>query len=160
LPGAIRVLRVRGAGMNLLQAAYPWIKALHVIAVIAWMAGMLYLPRLYVYHCRVEPGSEASAMLKAMERRLLRAIINPAMIASFALGGLLLVIVDAWGEGWIWAKLALALGLGWVHGLLARWRRDFEADRNRHGERFYRVVNEIPTLLMIGIVILVIVRPF
>lgn len=144
----------------MLAAAYPWIKALHIVAVIAWMAGMLYLPRLFVYHAGVAPGSEASEMLKVMERRLLRAIINPAMIATFVLGALLLAIVGPWDQAWVWAKLALALALGGLHGLLARWRRDFAADRNRHDARFYRRVNEVPTILMIAIVVLVVVKPF
>lgn len=146
--------------MSWLAPAYPWLKAFHVIAVIAWLAGMLYLPRLYVYHAGVAPGSEASELLKVMERRLLRAIVNPAMIASFALGGLLLAIVEPWDQGWAWVKIALALALGALHGLFARWRRDFAADRNRHGARFYRVVNEVPALIMIAIVVLVIVKPF
>ena len=141
---------------------YPWLRALHVIAVIAWMAGMLYLPRLYVYHCSVAPGSEASEMLKVMERRLLRAITNPAMVATFVLGGLLLLTPGAvnWADGWIYAKLALVIGLAAVHGLFARWRKDFAVDANRHDARFYRIWNEVPTVLMIAIVILVIVRPF
>ena len=146
--------------MTWLRDAYPWIKALHVIAVMAWMAGMLYLPRLYVYHADTAPGSAASEMLKVMERRLLRAIINPAMIASFVFGILLLIIIDAWDQGWVWVKIALVLGLGALHGELARWRRDFAADRNHHSARFYRVVNEVPTVILIAVVILVIVKPF
>ena len=147
--------------MDWLSGAYPWIKALHVISVIAWMAGMLYLPRLFVYHADKAPGSEASEMLKVMERRLLRAIINPAMIASFAFGGVLLAtpgVID-WSAWWIHAKLALVVIMSGVHGYLARWRRDFEADRNERPARFYRVANEVPTLLMIAIVVLVFVRP-
>ena len=154
---------VKDAGMMAVLAdAHPWLRALHVIAVIAWMAGMLYLPRLYVYHCGAAPGSEASEMLKVMERRLLRAIINPAMIAVFILGGLLLVTPGAvdWSKGWIYVKLALVLALAAAHGLFARWRKDFAADRNRHSARFYRVWNEVPTALMIAIVILAVVRPF
>ena len=139
---------------------YPWVKALHLIAVIAWVAGMLYLPRLYVYHSRVAPGSPESAMLKVMERRLLRAIINPAMIASWGFGLVLASAGSWWSAPWFHGKLALVLGLSAAHGLLARWRKDFERDANRHGERFYRVINEVPTVLMIGIVVLVIVRPF
>ena len=147
--------------MEWLADVYPWVKALHVISIIAWMAGMLYLPRLYVYHADRAPGSEASEMLKIMERRLLRAIINPAMIAAFVFGGLLLAtpgIID-WSAWWIYAKLVLVLGMGALHGALSRWRRDFEADRNTRPARFYRFANEVPTVLMIAIVILVIVRP-
>jgi putative membrane protein len=139
---------------------YLWIKAFHVIAVIAWMAGMLYLPRLFVYHCAAPPGSPQSETFKLMERRLLKAIINPAMIAAWALG-LWLAWEGGWfRSGWLHAKLALVLVLSGLHGLLVRWVRDFAHDRNRHSARFYRLVNEIPTLLMIGIVILVIVKPF
>ncbi len=139
----------------------PWIKALHIIAVIAWMAGMLYLPRLYVYHCAAAPGSAASEMLKVMERRLLRAIINPAMVATFVFGGALLAVPEAvdWSAWWVHAKLAAVLAMAAMHGFLARWRRDFEADRNRRPAKFYRIANEVPTLLMIAIVILVVVRP-
>ena len=142
---------------------YTWLRALHVIAVIAWMAGMLYLPRLYVYHARAETGSELSETLKVMERRLLRAIINPAMVATFAFGGALLAhpgAVDWSGDIWIYPKLALVALLAAYHGLLARWRRAFAADRNRRSERFYRMMNEVPTLAMIGIVVLAIVKPF
>ena len=140
-----------------------WIKALHVISVIAWMAGMLYLPRLFVYHCDAGPGTPASEMLKVMERRLLKAIINPAMIASFLFGGLLLAtpgLID-WSAGWIWVKLFLVVvGMGGLHGAFARWQRDFAADRNRQPARFYRFANEAPTLILIVVVILVIVKPF
>ena len=148
--------------MTSLLAAYPWIKALHIVAVIAWMAGMLYLPRLFVYHASVQPGSEASEMLKVMERRLLRAIINPAMAATFILGGLLLLTPDvvAWKTGWIWVKLALVSALGALHGVFSRWRREFEADRNTRPARTYRIANEIPTAILVAIVILVVVKPF
>ena len=138
---------------------YPWIKALHVIAVIAWMAGMLYLPRLFVYHCAAAPGSELSETLKVMERRLLHAIMNPAMAAVWILGGLLLSIQDV-TQGWLQAKFALVVVMSALHGQFTRWLRDFAADRNRRPARFYRIANEIPTLLLIAIVILVIVRPF
>ena len=124
---------------------------------------MLYLPRLYVYHAAAEPGSELSETLKVMERRLLRIIINPAMVASFGFGGVLLAqpgVVDWSGDIWIYVKLALVVLLAGFHGLLARWRRDFAADRNGRSARFYRRVNEVPTLAMIAIVIMVIVRPF
>ena len=139
---------------------YVWIKALHVIAVISWMAGMLYLPRLFVYHCEAQPGSKQSETFKVMERRLLKAIINPAMIAAWLLGlGL------AWQAGWFaahWlqAKLVLVLLLSGVHGLLARWVRDFAADANRNSQKFYRIINEVPAILMVAIVILAVVKPF
>ena len=144
---------------------YEWIKAFHVIAVIAWMAGMLYLPRLFVYHCAAEEGSVQSETFKTMERRLLWAIINPAMIATWLLGLWL-----AWhgpdsrygwfASGWFEAKLVLVLALSALHGFFARWVKDFAADRNRHSEKFYRIINELPTAIMISIVILTVVKPF
>ena len=141
-------------------AAYDWLKAFHLIAVIAWLAGMLYLPRLFVYHCAAEPGSRQSENFKVMERRLLKAIINPAMVAAWILG-LWLAWTGGWlHAGWFHAKLVLVLILSGVHGLFARWVKDFAADRNRRSAGFYRVMNEVPTLLMIGIVILAIVKPF
>jgi putative membrane protein len=139
---------------------YNWIKALHIIAVIAWMAGMLYLPRLYVYHAKAAKGSELSETLKVMERRLLRAIINPAMIAAWALGLTLAYLGNHWMESWFHAKLLLLLGMQLIHAAYARWRRAFANDANTHAEKFYRWMNEVPTVLMIGIVILVIVKPF
>ena len=139
---------------------YEWIKALHIIAVIAWMAGMLYLPRLFVYHCDAEPGSKQSETFKTMERRLLRAIINPAMIVTW-LAGLYLALSGHWfSAGWLHGKLLLVLLLSGVHGFFARCVKDFAADRNHRSQRFYRIINEVPTLLMIGIVILVVVKPF
>jgi len=141
-------------------AVYDWLKAFHLIAVIAWMAGMLYLPRLFVYHCGAEPGSRQSESFKTMERRLLKAIINPAMIATWVLG-LWLAWSGGWlAAGWFHAKLALVLILSGVHALFSRWVKDFAADRNRRSATFYRIVNEVPTLLMIAIVILAIVKPF
>ena len=141
---------------------YLWLKAAHIIAVIAWMAGMLYLPRLYVYHCQIEPGSPESERFKSMERRLLRAIINPAMIASFGLGIALMFVpgIIDWSEGWIYVKLVCVAAMTILHSLLARWRHQFEADSNRHSERFYRFVNEAPTLLLIAIVVFVVIKPF
>lgn len=139
---------------------YDWLKALHVISVIAWMAGMLYLPRLYVYHCEASPGSKESETFKVMERRLLRAIINPAMGATWIFGISIAWLGHHWDQPWFWAKVILVLGMQGAHGGLARWQRDFAEDRNRHSQRFYRFINEVPTLLMIGIVILVIVKPF
>jgi putative membrane protein len=144
---------------------YQWVLAFHIIAVIAWLAGMLYLPRLFVYHCAAEKGSLQSETFKVMERRLLRAIINPAMIATWVLGLWL-----AWhgpdsrfgwfASGWLQAKLVLVLALSAVHGLLARWVKDFAADSNQHSQRVYRIINEVPTLLMIAIVLLVVLKPF
>jgi putative membrane protein len=140
---------------------YDWIKAIHVISIIAWMAGLLYLPRLFVYHCDVAAGSEASETFKVMERRLLRAIMNPAMIAAWIFGIALLVLNPGWFEmGWIHAKLAFVVGLTGVHMMMARWRRAFAEDRNQRPQRFFRIMNEVPTLLMIGVVIFVVVKPF
>ena len=139
---------------------YLWLKAFHVIAVIAWMAGMLYLPRLFVYHCAAEAGSQQSETFKVMERRLLRAIINPAMVVSW-LAGLYLAWAGHWlSAGWFHGKLLLVLVLSGVHGLFSRWVKDFAADRNTKTQKVYRIINEIPTALMIGIVILVVVKPF
>ncbi len=143
-----------------LGEGYLWVTALHVIAVIAWMAGMLYLPRLYVYHCAAEPGSAQSETFKVMERRLLRAIVNPAMILAWVLGLALVAHLDAWGEAWMHAKFACVIALSTLHGFFARWRRQFDQDDNRHEARFYRLMNEVPTVLMIAIVVLVVVRPF
>jgi putative membrane protein len=139
---------------------YEWIKALHVIAVIAWMAGMLYLPRLFVYHSIAEAGSKQSETFKVMERRLLKAIINPAMMVTW-LAGLYLAWAGHWfSAGWLHGKLALVIAMSALHGFLARWVKDFAADRNTRSQKFYRLVNEVPTVLMIGIVILVVVKPF
>ena len=145
-----------------LAALYPWTKAFHIIAVVAWMAGLLYLPRLFVYHADAPTGSPLSETFKVMERRLLKAIMGPAMMASLLFGVLLLLtpsVVD-WSAGWIYAKLAFVAGLLACHILMAKWRKEFAADANRRPARFYRIVNEIPTLLLIGIVIFVVVKPF
>jgi len=139
---------------------YAWVKALHVIAVIAWMAGMLYLPRLFVYHAEAEPGSDKSETFKVMERRLLRAIINPAMIATWIFGLWLAWRGFAFSGGWLHGKIALVLLLSGVHGYLSASVRRFADDRNVKPSRHWRIVNEIPTVLMIGIVILVVVKPF
>lgn len=143
-----------------LGGAYPWILSLHIISIIAWMAGLLYLPRLFVYHAEAAPGGELSQTLKIMERRLLRAIMNPAMIASWLFGFMIFFHLGAWTMGWMHAKLLLVVGLTVAHHAMARWRKDFEADRNQRPQRFFRIANEVPTLLMIGIVILVVVKPF
>jgi putative membrane protein len=139
---------------------YEWVKAFHIIAVIAWMAGMLYLPRLFVYHCEAEPGSRQSETFKVMERRLLKAIITPAMIATWLLG-LWLAWQGHWfAAPWLHLKLALVIALSAAHGFFAKWVKDFAADRNRRSQRFYRIINEVPTMGMIFIVILAVVKPF
>ena len=139
-----------------------YIKAFHVIAIIAWMAGLLYLPRLFVYHAASKKGSEQSETFKVMERRLLRLITTPAMVASWVFGLILAFsgVIDWSGDGWFYLKLVLVVLLSAYHGCLVMWTKDFALDRNTRSPRFYRIANEIPTLLMIGIVILVIVRPF
>jgi putative membrane protein len=139
---------------------YAWLKVLHILALIAWMAGMLYLPRLFVYHAEAEAGSVQSETFKVMERRLLKAIMNPAMIVTWIFG-LWLAIQGGWfASGWLHAKLALVIAMSGLHGYLAATTRRFAADRNTKSARFYRVLNEVPTLVMIGIVILVVVKPF
>jgi protoporphyrinogen IX oxidase len=140
--------------------AYPWIKALHVIAVMAWMAGMLYLPRLFVYHAWAAPGSTESETFKLMERRLLRAIINPSMVLAWLLGLWLAWRGDFYESGWLQVKIGLVLAMSALHGLFARWVRHFGLDQNAHSPKFYRIINEVPTLLLIGIVILAVVKPF
>jgi protoporphyrinogen IX oxidase len=141
---------------------YPWTKAFHIITMVAWMAGMLYLPRLFVYHCEVPPGSRESERFKVMERRLLKQIVNPAMIATWLFGVLLVLtpgILD-WSAGWWHVKLTAVLLMSGLHGAFSRWRRDFLEDRNRRSQRFFRIANEIPTVLLIVIVIMAVVRPF
>ena len=139
---------------------YLWLKALHIIAVISWMAGLLYLPRLFVYHAGVAPGSPQSETFKVMERRLLKAIMGPAMGVTWVVG-IILVIQGQWfAAGWFHAKLVLVVAMSIVHGLFGHWAAEFAADRNRHSQKFYRIANEIPTVLMIAIVILVVVKPF
>ena len=139
---------------------YPWILSLHLIAVISWMAGLLYLPRLFVYHVSAQAGSEQAETFKVMEQRLLKFIMTPAMVAAW-LFGLSLVFLGQWfTAGWFHAKFALVLVLTVMHGLMSHWAADFRHDRNTRSHKFYRVANEIPTLLMIAIVILATVKPF
>lgn len=140
--------------------AYNWVKALHVISVIAWMAGLLYLPRLFVYHSQSQVGSNQSQTFKTMERRLLRAIMNPAMIFTWIFGAWMYYSLGAWTEGWAHAKITLVVVLTIFHMVMGKWRKDFERDANKHAESFYRIANEVPTVIMIAIVILVIVKPF
>jgi len=138
-----------------------YIKAFHIISVIAWMAGVLYLPRLFVYHIEAEKDSKQSETFKIMERRLLKAIITPAMIASWVFGLILALEVVDWAyAGWFHAKLLLVIAMSGFTGLLSKWTREFAQDRNTHSQRFYRIANEVPTLLMIAIVILAVVKPF
>jgi putative membrane protein len=145
-----------------LTEAYPWIKSLHIVSMVAWMAGLLYLPRLYVYHAMAPVGSDRSETFKIMERRLQRGIMTPAMIATWGFGLVLAGIpglVD-WRMGWIWVKLALVAALSAFHLMLARWRDAFSVNCNMHSTRFFRIVNELPALVMIAIVVLVVVKPF
>ena len=146
--------------MSLLSTLYPWIKALHVMSIIAWMAAMLYLPRLFVYHVDAPPGSDMSETFKVMERRLLRGIMTPAMIASLLFGLLLLLVPGVLAQGWVHVKFLLLLGMFGLHGFFARCRKDFEADHNRRSASFYRWMNEVPALLMVGIVLLAVAKPF
>jgi len=148
--------------MDWLSEFYPWIKALHIIAVIAWMAGLLYLPRLFVYHADAVPGSQMSETFKIMERRLLRAIMDPAMTAVFIFGGLLVVIDSPgiWQQGWWHVKMLLLVIMIVLHILFGRWHKAFAEDRNSHPARFFRMMNEAPTLVMIAIVVLAVAKPF
>ncbi len=140
--------------------AYNWVKAFHVIAVISWMAGLLYLPRLYVYHCQSQVGSNQSETFKIMERRLIRAIMTPAMIVAWILGLWMFYSIDQWTEVWVHVKLTLVVLMTISHFFMMKWRRLFAADENQKSETFYRIANEVPTALMIAIVIFVIVKPF
>lgn len=146
-----------------LAAFYPWTKALHIIAVIAWMSGLFYLPRLYVYHCEVPRGSPESERFKVMERRLLKQITTPAMIAAWIFGILLVLtpgVVNLQTAGWFHVKLLAVLLMSGFHGAASKWRRDFLQDRNQRSARFYRVANEVPTILMLVAVIMAVVKPF
>lgn len=137
-----------------------WIKAIHIISVIVWMAGLFYLPRLFVYHAASKPGSEQSETFKVMERRLLRVIMNPASIVVWITGPYLAWAWDMYLDGWLITKFVLVVALTALHHALAIWRKQFAEDRNRHDQRFYRIINEVPTVLLIAIVILVVVKPF
>jgi len=144
-----------------LAAHYLWLKALHVISVIFWMAGMAYLPRLFVYHAEAEVGSDKSETFKIMERRLLRGIINPAMLAAFLFGGLMIwANPELMHQPWFHVKLTLVIIMTAFHGFFARWRKAFDRDENVHTSRFFRIINEAPPVLVVFIVILVVVKPF
>jgi len=146
--------------IDVLAQYYYWFLAIHIIAVISWMAGMFYMPRLFVYHCRLEIGSDASEMFKEMERKLIRIIINPAMTVAWIVGLCMAFGQERWDDHWFHAKFLCVLLMSGFHGYLSIWRRQFARDERRHGEKFFRVVNEIPTLLMMAIVFLVIFKPF
>ena len=139
---------------------FEWVLVLHIISVISWMAGLLYLPRLFIYHVEAKRGSELSETFKTMERRLLRAIMTPAMIASWVFGLWLAYIIEAFSEGWFHGKLLLVILMSVAHMAMARWRKDFEKDNNVRSAKYFRIANEVPTLLMIAIVVLVVVKPF
>ncbi len=147
---------------DLLLGAFLWLKAIHVIAVISWMAGLLYLPRLFVYHTEAEPGSQQSETFKVMEAKLSTIIMWPAMLATVGFGLAMLAVPGYLASAgvWIWLKIALVGGLLWSHWFLVQCRNAFAEDRNERPQKFFRIINEVPTLLMIGIVILVVVRPF
>lgn len=157
---AITVIATGAVILLLGTAAYDWVKAVHVIAVIAWMAGMLYLPRLFVYHADAPIGSKESETFKVMEYRLMTIIMNPAMTVAWVLGVWLAWQGSWFSEGWFHAKLALVLGMSAVHGMLSTAMRRFAEDRNTKSARYWRFMNEVPTVLMFAIVILVIVKPF
>ena len=139
---------------------YLWLKALHIISLIAWMAALLYLPRLFVYHTGVAAGSEASETFKVMERRLLKAIMTPAMIATWVFGLWLAYEGHLFTAPWLHAKIALVVVLSGIHGMMAKWVREFAQDRNTRSTRFYRIANEGPTILMVLIVLLAVLKPF
>ncbi len=146
----------------MLIALYPWIKSFHIISMVAWMAGLFYLPRLFVYHCDTKPGSTDSERFKVMERRLMKQITNPAMIATFLFGVILVFtpgVID-WSAGWWHVKLLCLILMMGFHGAMSKWRREFMEDRNTKSQKFYRIANEVPTVLLVVIVIMVIVRPF
>jgi putative membrane protein len=145
---------------NALADYIDWILALHLIAVITWMAGILYLPRLFVYHTQTKPGSEGSERFKVMERKLLRGIVNPSMVAVWILGPALAWVTGAYLDVWLQIKFVLVIVMSGVHGYLVKCWRDFAEDRNTHSERFYRILNEVPAVLMVLIVILAAVKPF
>jgi putative membrane protein len=142
------------------QGLYLWLKAFHIIAVISWMAGMLYLPRLFVYHCDAERGSKQSETFKVMERKLLTVIINPAMIGTWIFGLWLAHESGFYKAHWLQAKFLLVILLSALHGSMVRWFRDFQNDRNTRPAKFYRIMNEVPAALMILIVLLVVLKPF
>jgi protoporphyrinogen IX oxidase len=154
------ILPLRGRDKSIVVVLYLWLKAFHIIAVIAWMAGMLYLPRLFVYHAMSKPGSEQAETFKIMERRLIKFIMMPAMIATWLLGIALVIEGQFLGATWFHIKIVLVLAMTVLHGLYSHWAHEFDLDRNARSPKFYRIANEIPTVLLIAIVILAAVKPF
>lgn len=156
-----KIFQIVSVGVVKMAGYYEWFKVIHLIALISWMAGLLYLPRLYVYHSSVKIGSDSDEMLKNMEHRLLRYIMNPAMIVTFIFGIILAFIYGFQALGmWFHLKMLFVIILSVFHSLLSRWRRDFFHGKNKHSEKFYRIINEVPAVLMIFIVIMVIIKPF
>jgi putative membrane protein len=143
-----------------MTSLFLWVKVLHIVAVISWMAGMLYLPRLFVYHAGVAKGSDQARLFEVMERRLMRFIMLPALVVTWLSGMVLASVGNSWGGGWLQGKLALVIFLTCLHGYFSLLRKDFALDANRHDATFYRVINEAPTILLVGIVILVVIKPF
>ena len=156
----MRWKQVATGSLVVFMDSYLWFKALHVMSVFAWMAGLFYLPRLYVYHCQQAKGSPMSETLKLMERRLLKVIMNPAMIASWVFGLVVAMQIGAFSQPWFHVKLLMVAAMTAFHMFLGKWRKDFERDANQQSEGFFRLVNEVPTVLMVVIVIMVIVKPF
>ena len=158
----IKLKGLLGLIMGNVATLYLWVKAFHIIAAIAWMAGLLYLPRLFVYHCSATSNSDLDRIFRTMERRLLRFIMGPAMAATWLLGLALIYLSphDVWGETWFYGKVLAVVAMTGMHGGMVVWQRGFENHRNRHGARFYKMLNEVPTVLMILIVLLVVTKPF
>lgn len=146
--------------MMFLSNNIQWIKVVHVFAAFAWMAGMLYLPRLFVYHTETTPGTAEYARFVTMEQKLLRAIINPSMIAVWIFGLTLAIVTGAYEDTWLQVKFTLVVIMSGVHGAYAGWFKAFARGENKHSARFFRLWNEIPAILLIGILIMVLVQPF
>ena len=148
--------------MEISSLFFSWIKAVHLVAIVSWMVGLLYLPRLFIYHCHSEIGSEKSETFKIMERRLFRVIMNPSMFVSLLTGGMMTYSYGFYifTELWFTVKIACLFGLLTVHMFMSKWRKDFEKDVNLKSQIYFRVINEVPTVLMILIIIMVVVKPF
>jgi putative membrane protein len=143
-----------------LGQAYIWVLIIHVISIVTWMAGLFYLPRLFVYHAQAEATGEPAETFKVMERRLLKAIMNPSMIVAWVLGLALALHIGAFAQGWFHAKLLLVVVMSVLHMAMGKWRKDFEANRNKHDHKFYRIMNEVPTVALVLVIVLVKAKPF